>query len=116
MVPSIHVPKLINATQRFFDENKDPKAQIITTLEASSLGVNGLALFFYDGPEKPESFDLFDGLLTTLDNTGKKSFKELIYSFPANLVLNARGTFASFSTTVLTPRFQEAIRAEAAVG
>jgi len=116
MVPSIHVPKLINATQRFFDENTDPKAQIITTLDGSSLGVNGLALFFYDGPEKPASFDLFDGLLTTLDNTGRKSFKELIYSFPANLVLNARGTFATFSTTVLTPRFQEAIRAEAAVG
>ncbi|KAK4151561.1 bifunctional solanapyrone synthase [Chaetomidium leptoderma] len=111
--PVLHVPKLLNATQRFYDESKDPKTQIIVTLEGSGLGVGAMALFFHDGPEKPEIFDMFDGLLTTIDNTGSKSYKQLINSFPAQLVLNARGTFHSFSTTKLTGRYIEAVRAEA---
>jgi hypothetical protein len=73
------------------------------------------ALFFYDGPEKPAVFDMWDGLLATLDNTGPKSYAQLINSFPANLVLNVRGTFATFSTSGLTPGFIEAVRAEAEV-
>ncbi|KAH6627469.1 hypothetical protein F5144DRAFT_621651 [Chaetomium tenue] len=110
--PSSQIPALLNATQRFFEESKDPKAQIITTFDGSGLGVTSLTLFFYDGPEKPEIFDMFDGMLTTLDNTGKKSYKKLINSFPAEIVLNARGTFGSFSTTRLTNRFNEAVKQE----
>lgn len=113
--PSSQIPALLNATQRFFEESKDPKAQIITTLDGGGLGVSSLALFFYDGPEKPEIFDMFDGLLTTLDNTGKKSYKKLVNSFPAEIVLNSRGTFGSFSTTSLTRRFIEAVKQEVEV-
>lgn len=109
------IPKLLNLTQRFFEESKDPKAQIITTLDGAGLGVTSLALFFYDGPEKPEIFDMFDELLTILDNTGKKSYKSLISSFPAQIVLNSRGTFGSFSTTSLTSRFIEAVKQEVEV-
>jgi hypothetical protein len=58
---------------------------------------------------------MFDGMLVTLTNTHTKSFKNLIQSFPANLVLNARGAFATFSTTELTAGFMEAVRQEAAV-
>jgi hypothetical protein len=58
---------------------------------------------------------MFDGMLVTLTNTHTKSFKNLIKSFPANLVLNARGAFATFSTTELTTGFMEAVRQEAAV-
>jgi hypothetical protein len=116
MYPSSQVPELLNATERFFYENTDPKAGLITTLEGQALGVVGaLALFFYDGPEKPAIFDMFDGMLVTLTNTHTKSFKNLIKSFPANLVLNARGAFATFSTTELTTGFMEAVRQEAAV-
>lgn len=114
LVASVDVPKLINATRRFSDENTDPKAQIITTLDGNLLGVSGMLLLSYDGPEKPAIFNLFDGLLTVLDNTGQKTFKELIYSFPSYLAVNVRGRFATFSTTKLTARFLEALRAEAA--
>ncbi|KAK3301730.1 uncharacterized protein B0T15DRAFT_423539 [Chaetomium strumarium] len=114
LYPSLSVPQALNATERFFRENKDPKAQIITAVVGDALGgVSIQALFFYDGPEKPAIFDMWDGLLTTLDNTGRKSYAQLISSFPANLVLNVRGTFATFSTSGLTPGFIEAVRAEA---
>lgn len=74
-----------------------------------------MLLLSYDGPEKPAIFNLFDGLLTILDNTGQKTFKELINSFPSYLAVNVRGRFATFSTTKLTARFLEALRADAAV-
>jgi len=114
MYPASQVAQLLNATEHFFYENEDPKAGIIVTIDGTTpLGASALGLFFYDGPAKPEIFDLFDGLITTLDNTGKKSYRDLIYSFPAELVTNARGTFATFSTTELTGRFMEAVRQEA---
>jgi hypothetical protein len=113
--PTSQIPKLLNLTQRFFEESQDPKAQLITTLDGAGLGVTSLVLFFYDGPEKPEIFDMFDELLAILDNTGKKSYKNLIGSFPAQLVLNARGTFGSFSTTILTNRFIDAVKQEVEV-
>lgn len=115
MYPDSQIPALLNATERFFYENTDPKAGLITTLDGGALGVSSLTLFFYDGPEKPAIFDMFDDLLFTLSNTGTKSFKNFINSFPANLVTNARGTFASFSTTELTAGFMEAVRQEAEV-
>ncbi len=80
-------PKLRNATQRFIDENKDPKSQIIVTLSGSSLGVDWLTLLFYDGPEKPAIFDGIEGFPTILDNIGEKSFRSFIESFPVNLAL-----------------------------
>jgi hypothetical protein len=115
MYPASQVPELLNATERFFYENEDPKAGLIVTLDGRALGTSALGLFFYDGPEKPEVFDMFDGFKTTLDNTGKKSYQDLIHSFPAELALNPRGTFATFSTTELTGRFMEAVRQEAEV-
>ncbi|KAH6839507.1 hypothetical protein B0I37DRAFT_408919 [Chaetomium sp. MPI-CAGE-AT-0009] len=111
--PASQVSELLKLTERFFYENKDPKAGLITTLNGEALGTSAMGLFFYDGPDKPEIFDMFDGLLVTLDNTGTKPYKRLINSFPAQLVLNARGTFATFSTTELTARFMEAVRQEA---
>ena len=74
-----------------------------------------MVLLFYDGPEKPAIFDGFDGFPTILDNIGEKSFRRFMDSFPVNLALNMRGAFATFSTTLITPRFLEAVRAEAAV-
>ncbi|KAJ4287031.1 hypothetical protein N0V88_007795 [Collariella sp. IMI 366227] len=52
--------------------------------------VTARVLLFYDGPEKPPIFDMFDGFFTVLDNTGSKSYRELIYSFPAYLATNIR--------------------------
>jgi len=113
--PASETDKLLDATERFFYENTDPKASIITTLDGRALGVSVLALFVYDGPEKPAAFDMFDGIPALLDGAGQKTWKGLINSFPSTIVLNARGTFATFSTTELTGRFLNAIKEEAAV-
>ncbi|SPQ26230.1 7c09011b-95e8-4631-80b9-58097e272ecf [Thermothielavioides terrestris] len=88
-------------------------SQLITTLNGNALGAGAMGLFFYDGPEKPAIFDLFDGLATILDNTGQKSFPDLVASFPSYLVANVRGTFATFSTSGVAARFLDAVRAEA---
>lgn len=74
-----------------------------------------MALLFFDGPEKPPIFDLFDGLPTTLDNVGTKSFPSFIRSFPSYLALNARGTFATISTSEISERFLDAVKQEADV-
>ncbi|KXX82951.1 Bifunctional solanapyrone synthase [Madurella mycetomatis] len=113
MYPSSSVPEVLNATKHFFYDNHDPKAGLITTIEGGPLGTSALALFFYDGPEKPPSFDLFDGIPHLLNNVGTKTFSSLIASFPAYLVLNARGTFATVSTSELSERFLEAVKHEA---
>ena len=70
---------------------------------------------FHDGPDKPAAFDVFDQFLPVLDTTGRKPFKDLVAGFPFDLVVSVRGTFATFSTTALTPRFLEAVKDEAAV-
>ncbi|KAK4182739.1 hypothetical protein QBC35DRAFT_546045 [Podospora australis] len=110
--PSTSVPALLNATKRFFYENTDPKASIITTLEGSAVGTTALVLFFYDGPEKPSSFDLFDGIPYLISSTSNKKWTSFLQSFPASLKLNLRGTFATVSTSELTPRFLEAVKNE----
>lgn len=115
MYASLYVPKLLNVTEKFFYNNKNPKTGLITTINGDALGTSALVLFFHDGPEKPEIFDMFDGIPTLLDNVGTKSFMGLINSFPAYLVQNARGTFATVSTSELTARFLEAVEQEAKV-
>lgn len=59
---------------------------------------------------------MFDRFLPALDTTGPKSFADMVASFPFDLLISARGAFATFSTTALTPRFLEAVKDEAAVG
>lgn len=119
------VAAVLNATSLFFYQNKDPKASIITTLGGSALGPYALVLFFYDGPEKPPSFDLFDGLPTdptratlltvSADNVGQKNFVGFINSIPSYLAKNVRGAFATLSTSALPSRFLEAIKEQAEV-
>ncbi|KAK3901720.1 bifunctional solanapyrone synthase [Staphylotrichum tortipilum] len=106
--------EVLNATQHFVDHNKDPRTQLILSLDATALGVSSLPILFHDGPNKPADFNVFDRLLTVVDNTGRKPFANLVAGFPFDLVVSARGTFASFSTTALTPRFLEAVKNEAA--
>lgn len=110
--PSTSVPALLEATKRFFYENTDDKASVITTLEGSPLGTSALALFFYDGPEKPSSFDVFDNIPWVASTTWQKNWTSFLQSFPANLKLNLRGTFATVSTSELTPRFMAAVKNE----
>ncbi|KAL2170607.1 hypothetical protein VTG60DRAFT_4620 [Thermothelomyces hinnuleus] len=108
------VPALLNATERFASENRDPRAGVLTSVDGTTaVGPTALGLFFYDGPEKPVIFNLFDGLSTISDSTGRKPFLDLIRGFPAEIAYNSRGTFATFSTTKITGRFLETVRQEA---
>ncbi|KAM7192112.1 hypothetical protein V8F33_008537 [Rhypophila sp. PSN 637] len=110
------VPALINATSRFFYENKDPKASVITTLEGSALtGASALALFFFDGPNKPDSFKLFDDAKPLVSTVKKQTFVQFISGIPSSLgeIRNPRGAFITMSTSEISQRFVEVVHAEA---
>ncbi|CAK1359615.1 hypothetical protein CB0940_05789 [Cercospora beticola] len=109
---STQVDRIINATYEFERTNTDPKATVITSI----LGTTATTQFFYDGPEKPASFAVFDGIRTLLLDTVKtQSFSDFVASIPAEIrdVTNFRGTWETFSTTKTTLRFLKALQAEA---
>lgn len=108
---------ILNATATFYKDNKDPKAQIITTLSGSLLGTSALVIFFYDGPTPPSSFDPFESIipLTVLQNVRTQSFSSFVSSIPSKLTINPRGTFDTLSTSALTSAFVEAVKEEADV-
>ncbi|KAM7194430.1 hypothetical protein V8F20_007956 [Naviculisporaceae sp. PSN 640] len=108
------IPALINATSRFFYENTDPRAQVITTLEGSPLGASALGLFFYDGPNKPDSFKVFDGITPLASTVRTQSFVSFVKNFPAPLsqFRNPRGGFITLSTGEISQGFVEAVSRE----
>ena len=112
--PTSAVDKILNATSEFAYLNKDPRTQIITTLEGSPLGTTALVLFFHDGPEKPASFEVFDDIKPLIKAVKAQSFVSFVNTFPAQVrqLTNIRGGFISFSTTELSQTFLEAIREE----
>lgn len=106
------VDQVLNATADFAANNKDPKAQIITTLEGGATGTTALVLYFYDGPERPSAYDGFKGIGAVIDSTTSQTFVSFVKSFPSELVTNVRGTFATLSTSQLTPKFLTAVKAD----
>ncbi|KAK3994292.1 bifunctional solanapyrone synthase [Cladorrhinum sp. PSN332] len=108
--PSTSVGAVIAATQAFYNQSTDAKTQIITTLDGGPLGTTALVLFFHDGPTKPPVFDLFDGIVHLTSTTGQSSFTTLVTKFPAYIIRNLRGRFATISTSALTPGFLAAIK------
>lgn len=108
--PSSSVPAVIAATRQFNDQNTDPKAQLITTLDGGPLGTTAMVLFFYDGPSKPDVFNLFNGIIHLTSNTGTSSFTSYIPKFPAYIVTNLRGRFATISTSAFTSGYLAAIK------
>ncbi|KAK1773508.1 hypothetical protein QBC45DRAFT_79127 [Copromyces sp. CBS 386.78] len=112
--PTSAVDKVLNATSEFSYLNKDPRTQIITTLEGGPLGTTSFVLFFHDGPEKPASFELFDDITPLIKTVKSQSFVSFVQTFPAQVreLTNIRGGFISFSTTELSRTFLEAIREE----
>ncbi|EKG19765.1 hypothetical protein MPH_02911 [Macrophomina phaseolina MS6] len=109
------VDKVLNATAIFDAENTDPKAQIITTLSGAVTGVTALVLFFYDGPDRPESFAPFDDLLITISTVKSQTFSDFVKGIPSELAINARGAFHTMSTSSLTPKFLDAVKNETEV-
>lgn len=106
------VDQILQATADFQVNNKDPKAQMITTLQGSPLGPTALVLYFYDGPERPAVYDGFKGIPALIDSSRSQSFISFIKAFPSQLVTNVRGAFATLSTSSLTPKFLAAIKAD----
>jgi len=104
---------VLAATATFAAENKDPKAQIISTIQdIEAVGTVAAVTLFYDGPTKPSSFDVFDGIPSLLNSVQTQSFTAFIKSIPDTPVPGLRGAFASFSTSELTPSFLAAVKNE----
>lgn len=112
--PSSSVPALLNQTVAFASESEDKKTQIITTVGGSPTGNTALALFFHDGPNKPQAFKAFESIPFLLTTVKSQTFLEFVQSVPSELaqVANVRGAFATISTSAITSRFAFAIKDE----
>lgn len=107
------IDAILAATATFAAENNDTKAQVITSLQViGAVGTIAIVNFFYDGPVKSPSFDVFDGIPTLYSTVQTQNFSSFVGGIPDAPVPNLRGAFASFSTSELTPDFLAAIRNE----
>ncbi|KAF7869851.1 hypothetical protein EAF04_004635 [Stromatinia cepivora] len=55
------IPDLITATNKFQNENTDPKAQVILTIN-NGLIQGAILIMFYDGPSRPAAFDPYNNV------------------------------------------------------
>lgn len=75
------LPAIINATQHFIQNNNDPKAAIIVTLDLAVDSLLRLAVvfFFYDGPAPPGAvFDEFNSIIPTLDQVTTQNYTAIV--------------------------------------
>ncbi|KAJ0114975.1 hypothetical protein J7T55_001382 [Diaporthe amygdali] len=107
------VDAVLNATQVFSDVNTDPKAQIITTINATPIGTSALVLFFYDGPDAGTVFEMFDGVDHTISLVKQQTFSNFVSTVDSSVSVNPRGTFNSLPTTKTTPGFLAAVKNQA---
>lgn len=112
---SDQVDAVLNATQVFSDVNTDPKAQIITTINATPVGLAALVLFFYDGPDAGTTFEMFDSVDYTISLVRAQTFSTFVSTIDSSIALNPRGTFNSLPTTKTTPAFLAAVKNQASV-
>lgn len=112
--PTTAVDQILNATFQFSYLNKDPRTQIITTLDGGPLGTTAEVLFFHDGPDKPASFELFDNITPLVKTVSSQSFVSFVQSVPAQVpeLTNIRGAFITFATSELSQTFLKAVRQE----
>lgn len=75
------LPAIINATQHFIQNNNDPKAAIIVTLDLAVDSLLRLAVvfFFYDGPTPQGTvFDEFNSIVPTLDQVKTQNYTAVV--------------------------------------
>ncbi|EPQ26170.1 uncharacterized protein PFL1_06377 [Pseudozyma flocculosa PF-1] len=93
------LPALVNATYDFSENNKDPKAQVITTLNHVGLvGPGAILLAIYDGdPGSTNPFAAFDKVPSQklLGDFKTQSFNDAISGVPSGLQAGHRGLFHS---------------------
>ncbi|KAH7417844.1 hypothetical protein BKA64DRAFT_738392 [Cadophora sp. MPI-SDFR-AT-0126] len=102
------VPALINATESFHLNSKDPKASVILTLGGGTLP-GAILLSFYDGESRPADFDVFDDFIPLFSTLATQDFSSMISGTLTSLQGGNRGSFASVSTTTLTHTFLAAV-------
>lgn len=81
------LPAIINATQHFIQNNNDPKAAIIVTLDLAVDSLLRLAVvfFFYDGPTPQGTvFDEFNALIPTLDQVTTQNYTAVVSYVPTS--------------------------------
>ncbi|OCB92283.1 FAD-binding domain-containing protein [Sanghuangporus baumii] len=78
-----NVSNVVNAaTSDFSANNKDPKAQIISSLGSASGELVAVVLFFYDGPTLPSGiFDAFFSIPFTSSDISTRTFVDLFGTF-----------------------------------
>ncbi|QSZ30290.1 hypothetical protein DSL72_004812 [Monilinia vaccinii-corymbosi] len=111
------IPDIITATTKFQQENTDPKAQVILTINGGIVP-NAILIAFYDGPDRPSAFDPFDkvgGALPFVSHFKTQPFASFVKVTPSNLQAGHRGAFHTMMTTGLTPGFLNAVYNESKV-
>ncbi|GAB7361549.1 hypothetical protein MBLNU230_g1602t1 [Neophaeotheca triangularis] len=107
------VPAIINATQKFYDDEVDEKAQVILTLN-TGFPESAILLVFYDGPSPPdEVFAPFASIQPILNGVQRQPYASFASSTPSNLQAGRRGAFHTLTTTALTIPFMQACWSEA---
>lgn len=105
------VPALIEATNTFQENNTDPKAQIILTLNGG-ITPGAILISFYDGPGRPTAFNPFNKIPALISTLKDQSFLSFSKATPSTLSAGNRGAFATLSTSGFTPNFLRAVANE----
>ncbi|MCJ1330129.1 hypothetical protein MMC10_006811 [Thelotrema lepadinum] len=108
------IPTLINATDAFYRQNTDSKASIfVTVFGNATLGTTTASVFFfYDGPTRPTSFEVFDAAVPTVSTVTTQTFSSFVQSIPSSLDPVVRGHFDGFSVSSVTPTLLNAVKNE----
>lgn len=107
---------MIKATQTFYEVVKDPKAQIITTMNIlPAVGLSLDVIFLYDGPDPGNTFQMFDSIDSTLSLLSRKTFSDLVGTLDSTYTPGLRGSFNTLPTTNLTQGYLDAILDQARV-
>jgi hypothetical protein len=109
------IPALINATSIFQNQNTDPKAQVILTLN-SGVAPGAILLLFYDGPNEPAAFAPYDSVDTTapplISEVNSQTYESFSQVTPSDVEAGYRGAFHTMMTTSLTTGFLNAVANE----
>ncbi|KAI0340262.1 FAD-binding domain-containing protein [Trametopsis cervina] len=99
-----------NATAKFADQVKDPKAQIITTYNYIGGAPDVTQLLFYDGPTPPAGiFDDFLAIPSFLSDISTRSFLSLVQASPSSAPYGNRAVFNTVSLLKITPQILDSI-------
>ncbi|KAM3427061.1 hypothetical protein NHJ13734_009138 [Beauveria thailandica] len=110
LFPASSAPALVDAIQRFYSDNTDPKSSAILSLYGGASDQHVL-LLFHDGPGRPPSFDHFSNITAAFSNVRNQSYASFTGSVPF-ISSDKRGAFQSLSTSAFTPRFLAAVANE----